>query len=916
MNTNSTTDLKRYDDDPASPSPDVHAALLALRARADRRRHLVTTATEHHSPQDLQRLVQELQVHQIELEMQYEDLLLAQAEVQSTRAQYLDLYDFAPVGYYTLSDTGLVEQLNLCGSQLLGTVRQRLVGRRFALFVAPTHRMEFGQFMARLFAAERPLSCEFPLQREDGTLFYAQIEGSQARDPLDSTATARCRLAVVDITARRKATEALAASEERFRKLFTESSDAVVLVQGFVYVDCNNAALRLLGATHKEQVVGHPAWAPAPDRQPDGRPTADVLRAAVADALRTGSQRCEFVMHQVSGAEIWVEAVLTPIEVGGGAPLVHILWRNVTAEREAAAQLRESKARLKLALEASETGVFTWDVRRNELRWDERSQAIFGRPFDPGSVPAGGFTDGLHPDDRERVRAAVEQALAERTPLALDFRVVGPDAAVRYVSSAGRAVVDARSKMLVFAGVLRDVTTRYATENELHYKTLLLEQLLNNMPMMLARLRPDGQYLEAVGAGLQAIGRHDDELVGRNAFEEFPALREPLQTVLGGGQAEFLLRTSAEGRPVTFQNYGFFDEQRQQAVVLSVDVTEAEQQKKQLQAEKEFTQSLLENSVDGIVAFDHEGRITAWNSQATRYFGHERATMLGHSLFEVLPQFDCPQSQELVSRVLAGESVVLTSQRFKDFPGHYDAYHVPLRQGGEIVGGLITFRDVTERNRLAEEATQLRLRQQQEVLSAILHTQETERKRIAEALHNGLGQLLYAAKLNLEGRAGAPASPRASLKLLHEAIRTTRTISFELTPGILEDFGLRTALQELRKRIAPSHLPVHLHLSGLEQRLRPQVEIAVYRVVQELLNNVMKHAEATEVMVHVAHEAGRIEVSVEDDGKGFDPESLAAQPLAGMGLAGVRNRVALLGGQLSINSRVGRGTIISFELQQ
>jgi PAS domain S-box-containing protein len=761
------------------------------------------------------------------------------------------------------------------------------------------------------------VSCELLLQREDGTPFYAQLEGSRAHVSLGTAAPSHCQLAVIDTTARRQAADALAASEERFRKLFAESSDAVVLMQGFVYVDCNAAALRLLGATHKEQLVGRRAWDPAPDLQPNGQRTADLLREAVASALRTGSERCEALMYKITGEELWVEAVLTPIEGGGNTPLVHILWRDITAEREAAAQLRESEARLSMALEASETGVFTWDIARNELRWDERSQAIFGHAFDPAPVPIEVLVNCFHPDDRARVWASTEQAIASLRPIALDYQIVWPDGSVHYVSSAGRAVVDAQGQVLRFAGVLRDVTALYAAEDELHYKTLVLERLLSNMPMVLARFRPDGQYLEAVGAGLQALGKHDNELVGRNAFEEFPALREPLQMVLGGGQAEFLLETAADGRPVAFQNYGFFDEQRQQAVVLSVDVTKAEQQQQQLKAEKEFTESLLENSVDGIVALDHTGCITAWNSQATHYFGHERAAVLGRSLFDVLPRLDCEAARQVIGQVLAGEPVVLTGQAFEHRPGHYDAYHVPLRQDGQTVGVLVMFRDVTERDRLAEEATQLRLRQQQDVLSAILNTQETERKRIAEALHNGLGQLLYATKLSLESRPGeGPASPQAALKLLHEAIRTTRTISFELTPGILEDFGLRTALEELRKRIAPSRLPVHLHLAGLEERLRPQVEIAVYRVVQELLNNAMKHAEATEVVVHVAHENGRVEVSVEDDGKGFETEALASQPLAGMGLAGVRNRVALLGGRLSIDSRVGRGTIISFELQE
>ena len=433
---------------------------------------------------------------------------------------------------------------------------------------------------------------------------------------------------------------------------------------------------------------------------------------------------------------------------------------------------------------------------------------------------------------------------------------------------------------------------------------------------MLTRLLPDGTYVEVVGAGLRAFGIEDNALVGQNAFEVFPSLLPHVHTVLGGEQARFLAEMEVAGQAVAFQGHGFFDEQRQQVVMLSVDVTEAEQQKRQLRSEKEFTQSLLENSVDGIVALDGTAHITAWNSQAARYFGYEAAAVLGQSLFAVLPHLDKDAARQVVARVLAGEQVLVRGQAFPHRAGHFDAYHVPLRpaDGATPTGILIMVRDVTERDRRAEEATRLRLRRQQEVLAAILDTQETERKRIAEALHNGLGQLLYATKLSLEGRDELSAPARESLKLLDEAIRTTRTISFELTPGILEDFGLPTALEELAKRIAPAGLPVHLHLTGLDQRLRPPVEITVYRVVQELLNNVMKHAAATEVMVHVARENGRIEMSVEDNGRGFEPALLATQPLAGIGLAGVRNRVALLGGELAIHSRLGQGTIVSFEL--
>ncbi|WP_460504336.1 PAS domain-containing protein, partial [Hymenobacter agri] len=189
------------------------------------------------------------------------------------------------------------------------------------------------------------------------------------------------------------------------------------------------------------------------------------------------------------------------------------------------------------------------------------------------------------------------------------------------------------------AGVLRDVTRQRAATDELHYKSLVLERLLHRMPMVLTRLKPDGTYLESVGAGLQAIGTEPGSLVGRNVHEVYPAAQPELEKVLNGGQAEFLAEIpTPAGRTAAFQNYAFFDEQGQQAVVLAVDVTAAELQHRQLQAEQEFTRSLLENSVDCIISLDPQGRITVWNAEATRTFGLRFEQVRGRALAEVLPE--------------------------------------------------------------------------------------------------------------------------------------------------------------------------------------------------------------------------------------------------------------------------------------
>lgn len=343
------------------------------------------------------------------------------------------------------------------------------------------------------------------------------------------------------------------------------------------------------------------------------------------------------------------------------------------------------------------------------------------------------------------------------------------------------------------------------------------------------------------------------------------------------------------------------------------DITQQRAAREQLRAEKEFTKSLLDNSVDVIVALDPVGVITAWNREAERYSSMTEAQVLGKNVFDLFPNFG-QVARETFRQVLAtGERTMHTNIPYAQHLGHYDAYLVPLRSEihSTITGLLLVVRDVTERNRLQEETTRLQLTRQQEVLSAILTTQEAERKRIAEALHNGVGQLLYATKLHLQRSTDAKRDN--SLTLLDDAIRMTRTLSFELTPGILEDFGLEYALGELVRRIPKASLKASLHVSGLEAPLPQLLEVAVYRMVQELFNNIIKHAGAQEAFIHVVREADQLAISVEDNGQGFSPET---QPdtLPGIGLPGIRSRVGLLGGTLNIASRPGQGTIITIEL--
>jgi PAS domain S-box-containing protein len=221
----------------------------ALRKRSERRlREKTEEKDEVEIGHDTQRLFHELQVHQIELELQNEELNRANSAAEAALEKYTDLYDFAPVGYFSLDESGQMAELNMAGAVLLGVERSRLTGRRFQLFVAPTSRRAFQVFLDAIFSGTGRQYCEAELLKEAGGAFWAELAGTSA--PAAEGAPRLSRIVVSDISARklaelehkrigvlaatnrdlqkeialRRASEAeLKKSEERFRNLLYQS---------------------------------------------------------------------------------------------------------------------------------------------------------------------------------------------------------------------------------------------------------------------------------------------------------------------------------------------------------------------------------------------------------------------------------------------------------------------------------------------------------------------------------------------------------------------------------------------------------------------------------------------------------------------------------------------------------------------
>ena len=209
----------------------------------------------------------------------------------------------------------------------------------------------------------------------------------------------------------------------------------------------------------------------------------------------------------------------------------------------------------------------------------------------------------------------------------------------------------------------------------------------------------------------------------------------------------------------------------------------------------------------------------------------------------------------------------------------------------------------------------------QDVVTKVIQAQEDERLRISRQMHDGPAQTMTNLVLRAEicerlldiDVARARAELAGLKTMVNGTLQATRSFIFDLRPMILDDLGLEPTLRGYIRQFAEKHkIEVNLTVLGLKGRLPQPVEVAVYRIVQEALNNVAKHAHATHAQVNIEMEEDGLLVTVEDDGSGFNVDELAdGDRSKALGVASMRQRAEMLGGQIVLESLVGRGTKVT-----
>ena len=330
-----------------------------------------------------------------------------------------------------------------------------------------------------------------------------------------------------------------------------------------------------------------------------------------------------------------------------------------------------------------------------------------------------------------------------------------------------------------------------------------------------------------------------------------------------------------------------------------------------LRRSEERYRSLVENAKDIIYTLSTDGLLTSLNPCFEMITGWSLEDWLGKPFPPIVHPDDLPVALQFFQRVLRGETPTIFELRVRAKSGiyiHGEFTETPLIKDGQVVGVLGICRDITERKRA------------QEALRRLNETLEEEAKRIAHALHDEAGQLLASVHIALEGiaRELAPSASRrlkAVKGLLDQIEAHLRQLSHELRPTILDDLGLLPALEFLADGVSKrAKLPVTVGGTTIG-RLPAAVETALYRIVQEALNNATRHARASRTTIRLEQNGQLIRCLISDDGIGFDvPATINRKGHTGLGLIGIRERLNSVGGNCQIISAPGQGTTLQVEI--
>ena len=673
--------------------------------------------------------------------------------------------------------------------------------------------------------------------------------------------------------------------------------------------------------------------------QRDEWPLARALKGEKVDWLEVYMRASQGVPGR------WVSINARPIRDDAGLLCgTVVVFHDITWLKRAQDALFESEYRFRSLVEGARDIIFTLsaDTTMTSLNqafetvtnWS-RSQWI-GEPL----------ATLLHPDDAGFCQDVLQAILERGTPLTCSMQISTKQGG--YVTGEFVGTPQMRQGRVVgVLGIIRDVTERRRIEDALRVSEERLRSIVQSTKDAIVLVNALMKVAFWNKGAEATFGYSAEEIIGQpvtmiipeqyheelernvqrvRVLERVQSTSKTLELVGRRKQGdEFPLElsvTSWKGKSDLF------------FTIIMRDISERRTAEEQLDRLHYHNQVVLNSAGEGIYGVDREGRLTFMNPAAAKMLGWEADAMIGRSLSALVFSPDLAErpfgalSCPIVETIRDGEVREQVDSAFwrKDgtsFPVEYVS--TPISERGELVGAVVVFKDTTDRKR-AEAQLQDSLRRLRKLSGRMEGIREEERGRIARELHDELGVGLTCLKIDLSrlggllgerlvsgDRAKVDEKIRGMKEQVDSTITSVQRIVAELRPGVLDDLGLVAAIEwQCRDFQRRTGITCHCVVSHEDLRVDPEQATAVFRICQEALTNVTRHAQATDVHVRLEEQNVGLLLQVRDNGRGIPQDRLA--DARSFGLLGMRERAGLLGGDVQIETLEGNGTTITLQL--
>ncbi|MEO5683270.1 MAG: PAS domain S-box protein [Chitinophagaceae bacterium] len=775
-------------------------------------------------------------------------------------------------------------------------------------------------------------SDEYRFLKADGTPVFVLDRGyimyNQENKPF------RMAGAMVDVTTMRKAEEKIVNNEKRFRALLRNSTDGLILMDASgTMLDISPSGIRILGYSYKD-MVGKTldGFIHAADLEDVKEAFAIIARTPTAVTL------LEHRHKMPDGSYKWLECSYNNLLQEPFVNAVVLNYRDITERRNAEEKVRTNEQMLSRAQEIGQFGSWEYDALTRQIAWSDSMYRIHGlNKEQPVSLET--FFQQLHPDDIIKVKTVFRNLQEKEERFRDEYRFIKGENDLRYALTTIDAVFE-DGKLRKAMGVIQDITDVKKTEeilrqSEARYRKAQAQGKLGHWEFDVINKRlylSDEIYSiydlqpDCLADGYETFFNiiHPDD---KGLFaQELDASLNGSKTmdivhriVRKNGSIQHIheiaeLEKSESGQPLRLTG-------------MAQDVTEQKMADESLRRSEHKYRLLFENNPMPMwMSSIPELNIIDVNESALKQYGYDREEFLRLNSRDLRPSDETDGFLKMVDETEPGSGTTM-QWRHKKKDGsiiHVEIFNYKIIYEGKPVWLGLSI-DVTEKT-IAEALVKKSYEDIRQLASHLQDIREEERANMAREIHDELGQQLTGLKMDISWLSRKKdLNPeqrdqkiKEILSFLDGTVNTVRKLSAELRPSILDDLGLVEALEwwssEFEKR---SGIPCNFKRPDQSIEVSSAIAIGLFRIYQESLTNVARHANATKVFSALESDNNQLILKITDDGKGFDTSNAAQKKT--LGLLGMKERTLMMGGSYEIISQPGKGTTVlvaaPFEMQ-